>query len=251
MKITPIRKSEGLTLLELIVVIAVVLLFVVMLMPRRRVFTEPPSLRCINNLKQIGTAYRIWANNHGSHYPALQSVSDGGWRENLTNADQGFLCWTNYVIMANELGQFSKILICATDERDPVTIFANLASNLNVSYFVGVSASDYNPQSLLGGDRNLGAGTNADRDYGFSPENGRGNDVAIQTNSKAGPLCWSLKIHSAGNSAGAGYILLGDGSVQQTTSFNFRSVWQPNGGLTTNWPAGHVPSSPSYRVLFP
>jgi hypothetical protein len=205
---------------------------------------------CVNDLKQIGTAYRIWANDNGDRFPASQSVVLGGWREFLTNADQGFLCWTNYAIMANEMGQSTRIVVCPSDERQPAATFSNFA-NINLSYFVGVSSDDNQPQSLLGGDRNLGGGTKPTHDFGFSPKSGKGNDVAIQTGSNASPVCWSLRIHSAGNAPGAGNILLGDGSVQQVTSGNFRSNWQPSFGQTTNWPSGHVPPSRSVRVLFP
>jgi hypothetical protein len=50
----------------------------------------------------------------------------------------------------------------------------------------------------------LGPGTTPDPEYGFSPADGRGNDVVIN-----GPVCWSLKMHSRGNPAGWGNILLG------------------------------------------
>ena len=156
----------------------------------------------------------------------------------------------NYADMANEFGQFPHILVCPADDRDPAYAFTNFA-NKNLSYFVAVSANASQPQSLLAGDRNLGGGTKPERDYGFSPESGKGNDVAIQTNSRAGPVWWSLKMHSRGNPAGAGNILLGDGSVRQVTSGNFRLNYQPHAGQTTNWPLGRVPSSPSFRVLFP
>ena len=42
-----------------------------------------------------------------------------------------------------------------------------------------------------------------------------------------------------------------NGSIQQTSSAGFRQNLQPFFDPTTNWPAGHVPSSPSIRVLFP
>lgn len=177
-------------------------------------------------------------------------MAKGGWREILTNANQGFLCWTNYVLMSNEFGLSPKILICPSDERQSADIFSNIVSNTNLSYFVGVSSDDYYPQSILSGDRNLAPGTVPGKDYGFSPKTGLGNDIAIQTNSKFDPICWSQRIHTW-NSLGAGNILLGDGSGQQVTSSGFRINWQPNGGLTTNWPKGHVPWSPSFRVLFP
>jgi competence protein ComGC len=252
MRHTPLHKSEAFTLVELIGLIVVALFLVlVFLQGRPRVRNKAVRIQCINNLKQIGLAYRIWSNDNGDRYPALQSLTNGGWREFLTNAGQGFLCWTNYAIVANELGNSPKILLCPSDERQPADTFSNLMSNNHLSYFVGVSADDNQPRSLLGGDRNLGAGTKPERDYGFSPKSGRGNDVAIQTNSQAGPVCWSLKIHWEADADGAGNILLGDGSGQQVSSGNFRTNWQPFADPTTNWPAGHVPASPSFRVLFP
>ena len=237
--------------MELVLVIFVVFVLLWMLVVSHPVHSKAARIGCVNNLKIIGMAYRIWSNDNGDHFPASQSVILGGWRDFLTNADQGFLCWTNYAIMQNELGQSPKVVVCPSDEREPAATFSNTVSNTHLSYFVGVSADDSQPQSLLGGDRNLGAGTKPHKDYGFSPKSGQGNDVAIQTNSKAAPVCWSLKIHSDGDSTGTGNILLGDGSTQQVTSRNFRANWQPIAGLTTNWPAGHVPSSPSMRVLFP
>ena len=250
MQSTPIHKSEAFTLLELTVVIFVVFVVVLFVMSQTHpVHSKAQRISCINNLKQIGTAYRIWANDNVGLFPAEQSVGKGGWREILTNANQGFLCWTNYVLMSNELGESPKILICPSDQRQPADIFTNF-SNTNLSYFVGVSSDDNYPQSILSGDRNLAPGTAPSNDYGFSSKTGLGNDVAIQTNSKSDPICWSLKIHSY-DPKGVGNILLGDGSAQQVTSGNFRANWQPNGGLTTNWPGGHVPWSPSFRVLFP
>ncbi|MGA2556115.1 MAG: hypothetical protein ABSG04_07560, partial [Verrucomicrobiota bacterium] len=75
-----------------------------------------------------------------------------------------------------------------------------------------------------------------------------GNDVTIPIN---GSVSWSLKIHSAGNAAGAGNILLGDGSGQQISSAGFNQTWLRNAQGTNNWPAGRVPATPSIRLVFP
>jgi hypothetical protein len=39
---------------------------------------------------------------------------------------------------------------------------------------------------------------------------------------------WSAKLHSAGNTSGAGNILLGDASAEQVTSATFRTNWLKN-----------------------
>ena len=120
--------------------------------------------------------------------------------------------------------------------------------NTHVSYFIGVSANDTQPQSILGGDRNLGPGTVPAPEYGYSPKSGKGNDVAIPI---SGPVSWSLKMHSAGYPVGAGNILLGDGSVQQVSTTNLIQMWMPNAQGADNWPAGQVPANPSIRLVFP
>jgi type II secretory pathway pseudopilin PulG len=265
MRWTPIRKPEGFTRIELIaVIVALALVFwLVAVLYRsygnvRSVRFEVSNINCINNLKQIGSAYRLWNNDHNGHYPASVPVTQGGWSEILSNADQGALCWTNYAIMANQFGrsnaypyvEFPKGLVCPSDERKPADTFSQFVSNINLSYFVVVGADELYPQSLLGGDRNLGDGTEPNRDYGFSPESGKGNDVAIQTNSKTGPVCWSRKMHSL-NTNGQGNTLLADGSVETCYGARFRQKVQPNLDPTTNWPTGHAPRSPSIRVLFP
>jgi prepilin-type processing-associated H-X9-DG protein len=248
----PNRKSEAFTRIELIVVVIFVPVVVLLIvLAAERANRPAPRLYCLNNLKQIGAAYRIWANDHNDHFPALGSVANGGWKEYLKNTDQGFLGWTNYAILAKELKQFTDVLVCPSDEREPSDDISHFDSNIHLSYFLGVSADENQPRSLLAGDRNLGGGTTPDRGYGFSPKGGNGNDVAIQTSSKAASVCWSLKMHSPGNSDGGGNILFGDGSAQEVTSGSFRANWLSHANPTTNWPAGHIPSSPSIRVLFP
>jgi type II secretory pathway pseudopilin PulG len=254
MKQKTTRGPSAFTRTELIVVIVLLMVLATMFLPFGGNATHRANLKfytrisCLNNLKEIGTAYRLWAGDNGDRTPAEQTVAKGGWADFLTNADQGAICWTNYAIMQNELGQSPKLVVCPADMRQAAFSFTNGFDNTHLSYFVGVSANDAYPQSLMGGDRNLGPGTKPDPDYGFSPASGKGNDVAIPI---SGPVSWSLKMHSAGNTAGAGNILLGDGSAQQVSSAVFRQKGQPFAAPTTNWPAGHAPATPSIRLIFP
>ena len=246
------RIQSAFTRIELLVVVVILLVLPLMasiLLPfLARAKGRSTYISCVNNLHEIGTAYRLWANDNGDLAPSQQSVTNGGWKELLTNANQGPFCWTNYLIIQNEMGQSPKLAICPEDERQPAPDFTNHFSNLNVSYFVGVGASDVYPQSIAGGDRNLGPGPAPTPDYGYSPTNGNGNDVAVPL---AGTTCWTLKMHSDGKTAGAGNILLGDGSAQQASSAALGMSWLRAATPTTNWPAGHVPSVPSIRLVFP
>jgi hypothetical protein len=238
------RAIEGFTRLELIVVVVVLLMIisVAVLLPHRRVYVGATRISCINNLKQIGIAYRIWANDNGGQIPSLAANLNGGWNELLSGNNPGRYCWMNYATMSNELGLSPRILACPSDERAYAAEFMNITNNDSLSYFVGVQADANHPSWLLGGDRNLAAGTVPKKDYGFSPTDGKGNDVIIK-----GPVCWSLEMHSLQNPGGAGNILLGDGSAQQVQS---SSAWK-------NWiepelkEAAKATNSPGMRLIFP
>ncbi|MGD1083370.1 MAG: hypothetical protein ABSA47_01315 [Verrucomicrobiota bacterium] len=253
MKHTTTCWRQAFALVELLIIVMILAMLAALLLPAlAKAKSKAQRISCVNNLKQISIGYRLWEGDNGDLTPAAQTVSKGGWADLLAKPDQGALCWTNYAILANELGQAPKLLICPADERQPAANFArDFKDNTHVSYFVGVSANDEHPQSIQGGDRNLGSGAEPGPDYGYSPESGKGNDVAVPVNSARQTVCWSLKMHSGGNPAGAANISLGDGSVQQVTSANFGQNFLRYADPTTNWPVGRAPATPSIRLIFP
>lgn len=297
------------TLLEVVLVIVVLGVLASMMLPTMaNCHCKSNRISCINNMKQIGTAYRIWENDNGGKYPMEQAEALGGMQGILSNSmSAGRFAYLHYAIMANEMGQSPKIVVCPSDERTANTNFYwgrqnapkeagytwpapavyGSFDNTNVSYFYGVGAADTYPQSVLGGDRNLGNGgvlnvTNGDvpspiQDpfYGISgttanPDYPCGADAIINTNGqwswsfvsggggrvgdRSQAVAWSAKIHSAGNIAGAGNIMLGDGSAQQCTSVGLRQTWLRNainsGNFATNDQI-HTTAGGSIRLLFP
>jgi prepilin-type N-terminal cleavage/methylation domain-containing protein len=286
-------KETGFTLVELMVVIAVIAILACMQLPAlARAKLEAQRINCVNNLKQIGKAYRLWGNDNGHRYPAQQTAALGGWQD-LVNMGQEADPYTyyNYTIMQNEMGESAKIVMCPADDRIPNTNFypssANAPTpattyppqpafgtfnNTNISYWVGPGASGDYPLALLGGDRNMGCvggtatapGNSQDVDYGFSPPIGTstGADVTLNTNGTyisavpqnysnpfIGAVGWSAKLHSDGNISGAGNILLGDGSVQQVSSGNFRLRWLKNAADLMSTNNGYVITT--IRLMFP
>jgi prepilin-type N-terminal cleavage/methylation domain-containing protein len=306
------RRIGAFTLIELLVVIAIIAILASMLLPAlARAKQKAQRISCINNLKQVGTAYRIWSNDNGDRYPAQQTVALGGWNDYISGSTPGTAVsaytYYNYSLMQSEMGQSAKVVVCPSDDRVANSNFysgiapaptgtqsyginspapggavpALMATsgtfcNEFLSYWVGVGSADTYPQSLLGGDRNLGAtgtagGASQDPNYGFSPavSTTSGNEVILNTNGSTltqysapsgespstGAPGWSAKLHSAGNLAGAGNVLLGDGSAQQVTSGSFRLNWlknaADNGDFASSQTGTYTAALGYVRLLFP
>lgn len=243
--------------MELAVVLAIIVLLGVMLAPAvKRAQQKAWRIECIGRIEAMGIAYRLWAADHGGHAPYQTSITNGGWSELLRDSNAGQYCWTNFAILKDDMGEAPQIVICPADERKPASNFivkgstndignAAFKDNTTVSYFVGVTANDTYPQSIVGGDRNLGPGLVPDPNYGYSPADGKGKDVVLFTNS---PVTWSLTMHSRRIVGSAGNILLGDGSAQQVSSASFRQNWLPNAQTGTNFSGTN---QPGIRLVFP
>ena len=87
---------------------------------------QAQSIACVNNLKQIGLAARIWASNNGDVFPP------------------------NFLTMSNELST-PKILFCPADKgHSAARNWAGFGSANIVSYeFLNPSGSETNPYVLL------------------------------------------------------------------------------------------------------
>lgn len=110
------------------------------------------SIACVNNLKQVGLAFRIWAGDNNDQFPFNVSTSKGGTLETCQRGGDGYdrSAYLHFQVMSNELAT-PKILVCPSDSaKQPAADFASLQS-WNVSYQVrsGAKVTDVNPTEIL------------------------------------------------------------------------------------------------------
>ena len=208
------QEESGVTLLEVLVLIAVMAATAVVLLPGLGHSKKHSGrIRCVNNLKYVGLAYRIFATDNGGSYPWEISTNMGGSAEIPLDAAN---VWKQFAVVSIELAA-PKILVCWDDEesRQTAASFSNFG-NTNISYFLGLEADQMVPQTILAGDRNL---TTNGQDVGPGL-------LLLGTNQNSG---FSRKIHKY-----AGNLLLGDGSVQQVTSRRFQETVVAAAAASTN-----------------
>jgi len=205
-------KPRGFTLVMLLVVVAVLAILAAMLLPAlANAKKKAQRINCVNNLRASGFAFRIWEGDNDDKLPMAVPMAKGGTMELTTGADT----FRHFQVMSNELST-PKILACPSDTgRTAAYNFARL-KNQNVSYFVGLEASDEFPQRFLAGDRNITGGS--------EPENGILKLVPGQRAS------WTQAIH-----VNQGNIGLADGSVQQFSNSALRAALKNSGDVTNTW----------------
>jgi prepilin-type N-terminal cleavage/methylation domain-containing protein len=204
-------RQRGFTLTELLVVLVLIVVLAAVLLPwLSRPRRSPSSTHCMINLKQIGTAFRLWASDHSDKFPMSVSATNEGTLElGVAGA-----VYPHFQVMSNELIT-PKILVCREDARSIATNFTTDFADSRISYFVGVDTAPANPRGLLTGDRNLT----------LNGQTGLGGLVALATNA---PASWvTTNLHKT-----LGVVGFADGSVQRVTTAQLRQALAASG--TTN-----------------
>jgi len=191
-----LKNKKAFTLIELLVVIAIIAILAAMLLPALAA-AKRKALRiaCVNNLKEQGTAFRVWAQDNSDTYPMTVQTAQGGAEECVfsmkleraiaaggagapvapasgTTYNPGYV----FAVMSNSLTD-PKLVWCPSDVPvksaatnwiggAPYIFTIGLGAGVGgptllnqwvpyLSYFVGGDALDIMPQSIMAGDRNI------------------------------------------------------------------------------------------------
>ena len=216
---------SGLTLIEALIVIAVLaVLLAISLLVMGRTQARCCRLGCVNNVKQIGLAFRQWSLDNYDKFPTEISINDGGAME---WAQQG-IAWRVFQVMSNELNT-PKILFCPNDSNGKrvkadtfgspaiasVSLQILFTNNQNLSYFASLDSDQTKTNLLLTGDSHLEVA---------------GKELAegLQKLSGLQKIGWSVMRHDR-----QGALCFADGSVRPFESRALPAVFKAT-GLATN-----------------
>ncbi len=246
--------NRAFTIIELFAVIVTTAVLGTLLVPVvARTKASSQLLNCSNNLKQIGTAFHIWAASNGDECPMRVSVANGGYASyvgfrSIGNAQTSRGVSGMFLVMSNELNT-PRILMCPAEneQRIRATAFSEtgnsnevlFVNDLNTSYFVGVDALTRGVKMFLSGDHNLGSdgslvpasGFVRFLPYSYGPDFKVSLGTNFAINSGVG---WQNTMHSA-----MGNVLMSDCSVQQMNRMRLQQT------LRTAYPKPG-PSSPYF-----
>jgi len=202
---TNIRLRVAFTLIELLIVIAIIAVLAALLLPAlAKSKARAQRTACLSNQKQIGYSLIMWSDDHNDKFPPTVDISEGGSKTQLET-------WQHFLPMTNELVT-PKILHCPSDPaKQTASDFSSSATGLRtlknaaISYAVGTGAVPDRPAAHIAGDRNLlgrdGQGCGPAAIFGFITQ------LRVTDNPR-----WDSTLH-----VNAGNLALADGSAHQFT----------------------------------
>jgi len=113
----PLKRSDGFTLVELLVVIGIISLLIAILLPSLNKAREAAkTVSCASNLRQIGMAIRMYANDNRGFYPVL--AGQWNWYAPLTLVN-ALVVTKSYLPQTNpSIWGYSAVFQCPADSSN-------------------------------------------------------------------------------------------------------------------------------------
>jgi prepilin-type processing-associated H-X9-DG protein len=200
------KPQRGFTITEALVILVVLVLLAGFVFPRPDgAKYKRGRINCVNNLKQVGLAYRMWSHDNQERFPwsVAPSPTNTGTLLFATSTN----VWRHFQAISNEVNT-PKVFVCPEDkQRTRVAGWDAFTNNSHLSYFLGMDADETKPQTILTGDRNVSISNSMLTGF-----------VRLSTNTVLG---WTKAIHQ-----GQGNVGLADGSAMQMTESLLNKQYQ-------------------------
>jgi len=218
-------RRDAMTLIELLMVTVIIGVLAALFLPAiEKARNRSRQSKCISNLRQIGVASHVFANEHQGRWPTQLPANEGGTmglRPDTEETPEFSLLYRPFQVMSNQLGD-TRLLICPSDRSRTSADHFGVLRLRNVSYAFSPSATPLDATSSVAWDR--------------PPD--EGYDGATQTLITGG-FCYPCRFLHDGQCD----FLYGDGRVERLTLKQFSEALAAKSGTAPFVLAG-VPSAP-------